>query len=485
MAAIVLALGAVTIAFGERIGINGGQGWDGQAYTSWALDFWHRVVTEGLSQYYAQRVLPSGVVYYGEHVLGVAPTVVHVIRGFQVLDLALLVAAAVLWAHLALAVMRWRTAAAWAGFAALFGCFANARHALYYPTLTDTTAFALGLLLVWGYLARRPTAVWLAAVLGAWTWPALPTLAFAMLVFPRPAEPVAPVETVRRIRYLAAGLAGAGTLVCLLVARAYYVHPVPGIGCDKFASWVRRDLLVVTVPLLVAMLGVGAYVVASQPRAWNVRGYLRTLTWRRAAIAIGACAVIVVARALWVAKVGVRGPGPTFGHQFLCEQGNAMLRGPAWGPVHHVVYFGPIVIVAICAWRRIAALAAEWGPVVAVALAMTLVLAAGSQSRQWIHLFPLLVALAIGATEARWTARVTAGFVVLAIAWSKLWFHIGYDQVHHWFEFPDQRYYMHLGPWASDRSYLIHLVAALVTAIPIAVLTWRGRRASNGHEEAA
>ena len=470
MVAIVVALGALQIAFGERIGINGGQGWDGQAYTQWALDFPHHVLDHGLTQYYAQRVLPSAAIYYGSRALGVAPTVPHAIFAFQLLDLAMLAAAAVVYGHLAVRVLKWRASAAWAGFAALFGCFANARHALYYPTLTDPTAFFLGMVLVWGYLARKPVAVWLAAALGAWTWPALPTLAMAMLVAPRPREPVPPLAWPRAIRWTALALAAGGTALVLLVARAYYVDPVPNIGCDKFAAWVLRDWLVVTVPLLVAMLGVGGYLIASQPRAWNLVAYVRGLGWKRTAAAIVGCAAIFVARAWWVGQVGTQGDGPTFRNQILCEHGNAMLRGPAWGPVHEVVYFGPIVIVAILAWRRIAELAAEWGPAIALALAMMLAFATGSQARQWVHLLPLLVVLAIAATEARWTPVRAIAFGAVSLAWSKLWFHIGWTSVHTWFDSPDQRYYMHLGQWASDESYVWHLIAALVTALVVALV---------------
>jgi hypothetical protein len=484
MAGLVIVLGTIAILVGERIGINLGQGWDGQAYMAWSLDFGKQVIDSGLTRYYAQRVLPSAIVWLVARALGIAPTIPDHLRVFQAVNLAMLAGAAVLWAHLATAVMRWRRAAAWLGFVALFASFANAKHALYYPALTDSTAFFLGMLLVWGYLAKKPVAVWLAAAAAAWTWPALQLLAMLALVLPRPAEPVAPLDG-KWLRWLAAGLAAGGAALMLLVARAYYLAPVPGIGCDKFASWVLHDLLWLTVPLLAAMLVVGGYCIAAQPRAWNVIAYARTLRWPRVVIAVCACGVIVVVNHLWVNAIGVNGDGPTFGNQILCEQGNAMLRGPVWGPVHHVVYFGPIVIVAMFAWRRVCAVAAEWGPVIPLALVMILAFGVGSQTRQWIHLFPLLVALAIAATHELWTPRRAACFVVLALAWSKLWFHIGFDQVHHWFDFPDQRYYMNLGPWASDTSYLIHLVAAVVTAVTIAFLTWWGRRASKGHEQTA
>jgi hypothetical protein len=175
--------------------------------------------------------------------------------------------------------------------------------------------------------------------------------------------------------------------------------------------------------------------------------------------------------------VGRRGEGPT-GAQFLCEHTLAAIRGPLWGPIHHVVYFGPIVVVAALAWRPIARVASGWGPGAIVALAMAVAFAAGSNSRQWNHLLPMLVAATIAATDARWTTRSVAAFVVLSAAWSKVWLKIGYDQAITWWQFPNQRYFMNHGPYANDDMYLVHLAAVVVTAIGLWAALRRGERAT-------
>jgi hypothetical protein len=126
---------------------------------------------------------------------------------------------------------------------------------------------------------------------------------------------------------------------------------VPGVGDEKFAQWVRRDLLWLTVPALVAMLTGGGYVLLREPRLWDAPAYLRQLSWRRTALAVTAVAVLLVGRGWWLHVVGTHGEGPT-GAQFLCEHTLAAIRGPLWGPVHHVVYYGPIVLVALLGWRR-------------------------------------------------------------------------------------------------------------------------------------
>ncbi len=471
MVAIVLALCVVTIALGERIGVNGGQGWDGMSYTTWAEAFWDRVVVAGLTRYHSQRVLPSALVHGGLRLLHLPTDPAHVIAGFQLLNSLALALATLAWAHLGM-VMGWRRPACWVGFVALIGGFANARHALYYPTLTDPTAFLLGMAMVWGYLTRRPWMVWITALLGVVTWPALPPLAIGLLLLPRGEPPLAAAPASRRERVVAVMLSGLAALGFLAIAWRYLAHPVPGVGDEKFAHWVRRDLLSVTLIALFAMLTAGwACLLVALPLA-SLRAYLRQQSWRRSAVVMASVVVLLIARAAWLSRIGTRGEGPS-GAQFLCEHTLSAIRGPLWGPVHHVVYFGPIVAVAIVCWRRLAAAAAAWGPGAVLGLGLTLAFAAGSNSRQWNHLLPLLVAATIAATHELWTARRAIVFAAIALPWSKLWFRIGYDQHHDWQKFPDQRYFMNHGPYADDWMYLVHLAAAAATVIALAVVLRR------------
>jgi len=68
-----------------------------------------------------------------------------------------------------------------------------------------------------------------------------------------------------------------------------------------------------------------------------------------------------------------------------------------------------------------------------------------------------------------WTRNRLIGFAVLAIVWSKVWFHLGYDTVLDWHQFPNQRYFMNAGPYAATAPYLVHLAATVVT---VAIVWW-------------
>jgi hypothetical protein len=464
MVAIVATLCAVTLLWGERIGVNAGMGWDGESYVRWAGDFPRQMFSLGTTTYHAQRVAPSAVVWGLMKLVGAKATVPAIVGAFRWFDAALLVAAAGVWAHLAIR-MQWRRAACWVGFVALFGCFANARHALYYPALTDTPAFLLGMVVTWAYLLRHPIALWTCGLVGALTWPALTPVTAALLLLPRLGEPL-PAPAVRWTWWLRGGsaaLAIAATAAFIAMGVHYLAHPVQELGIPKFATWVRRDWLPVTLPLLAVLLASSWYAVVHQPALWNLVPFVRRQQWLRVALALAGIAAIVVVSRLWVATVGTKGPGPT-GAQFLCLQTLEAFRGPLWGLVHHVVYAGPIVVVAALRWPHVCRVAASWGHGAALSLVMLVAFAAASETRQWIHLLPLLVAATVAATDDVWTSRRALAFAAFALLWSKLWLHIGYDKPGDWRVFPTQRYFMNLGPWASDTSWAIHLAVAVVTA---------------------
>jgi hypothetical protein len=468
MVALVAALAIATIAWGERIGVNGGEGWDGRAYAAWARDFPGEVLGHGVNAFQSQRVVPSAIVYYAMAALGVAHTRAHVIGAFQVLDTLALVAMALLLYRIA-RTLAWSRAAAWTAFAAVFGSFAVARNALYYPTLTDPTALALGAALAWAYLERRPIAIAAVALATVGTWPALSPLALAALVLPRPSSPLPEPSgrwAGRWLRVAALGVAALGGLITVVELSSGLRHPYH----PNMLAVAHRDLFAVTFATCTATVAAGAYLVARQPRTWAIARYLRGLRWAPTALAIVAAAAIVALSSLWIRRVGTQGPGATL-DEFMASWAECALRAPLWGAVHHVVYFGPIVVIAIGAWRRVAAVVSRWGPAAVAMAAMLLVMSIATESRVMSHLFVFAVVVTIEATAERWTPRRALVFAGLAAVWSKLWWKIGYDQPHNAWGWPDQRFTMHHGPWASDEAFLAHLAAAVVSAaVLVAVL---------------
>jgi hypothetical protein len=143
------------------------------------------------------------------------------------------------------------------------------------------------------------------------------------------------------------------------------------------------------------------------------------------------------------------------------------VRGPLWNLVHHVVWFGPVVVLAIGVWPRACARIAAWGCVPIAAVALTIALSIDTESRVLVGLWPFVIVAAVDAVA--WTPRSTAIAAALGLAWSKLWWHLGYDRAIDAFDWPNLRYTMHDGPRASDATFLAHGVAAGITGIVLAL----------------
>jgi hypothetical protein len=453
MLGLVVAACIVTMLFAERIGVNRGFGWDGRAYAHWAQDLPGAFAHHEIDSFQAQRVLPSAIVYVAT---GGHASDRGVILGFQILDAVMLVLACACFTRIA-RMLAWQRLAAWAGFASLFGCFAIARHALYDPVLTDPTAFALGSLSLLGFVERRTWVIAVAAALAMVTWPPLLLVNAAALCLPRPVVTATEPSHGRGLAIVGAVIGGA-----LVIAWFAYVlagaDDVAGMA-ELFARTIRT-LWPVTIASLVIYAAAALWFLG---RAWDLQAIREELRIRSVAIGALVIVVLVVATTVW-ARTGTEPGGFTFLALLFYDAGTA-LHAPLWSLVHHVVYFGPLVVVIVLRWPQIACASRTWGLAAPIIWTGVIFMAVSSETRHLIAALPWIVVFTIDATRELWTHRRLAIFTALTIAWSKVWFVIGYTAHHDSYRFPDQRYMMHLGPWATNGPFIVHAIAAVLSAI--------------------
>ena len=469
LALLIVVVGAlVTVGVCERIGVNEGLGWDGRAYASWAVDLPGVVHRRELDTFQAQRFLPSAAVYYADAALGIAHTNEHVIHGFQVLDcLALIVVCLCLCA--AARSLGWSRRVFWIGFLSCFGGFAVARNALYAPVLTDDMALMLGAISLVGYLTGRAWLVACSLVVSLFVWPALIVVNAAALMFPRRALPEEPPSRAFGAAVGALFLCVSGAWFWKVLARYHTVE-----GMDGIVERTHRSLWPLTVATMIAMLALAGWQLGKQWGVPQLRSYLTKAAVVRAVVA---GAFVVGCVALRDTVVAHLSHGQGFGLEALeyYYVGQA-LRAPLWSLVHHVVYFGPIVVVFVLAFGRIARTLRELGLAAFVAISASLMISVTPETRHLIAFLPWIVVFTVHATRDHWSNRAVVAYALLTLAWSKLWFPLHYRTYHNSFQFPDQRYMMHLGPWSTDAPFLIHGAAALVTAIVLVCVRPRSGR---------
>src|SRR5712691_2900497 len=178
---ILLTFGLVQIRWGTVVPENGGLGFDGQIYAAIAQDPPGAISDGRLTPYSVQRIVPSAIVYCALSVAGVSKGTREVRLAFALYNLSLLILTVVIWERIGREA-RLGSRGRWLGFILLFINLANLRLPFHYAPLTDTTAFALGALLVYFYVRGNRPGVLAVLVLGAFTWRSFIWLGSALFV---------------------------------------------------------------------------------------------------------------------------------------------------------------------------------------------------------------------------------------------------------------------------------------------------------------
>lgn len=461
MALLVLAYSLWAIFGGEVLTVNGGFGWDGMSYAAIAKDFPGRVFGRRLDPFRIQRIVPSGAVYYGLRLAGLSTEDdSHILRGFQVYNMLLLIAGVYAWNGVAtrLGLSRRGT---WLGFAAVYVNFAVLRMTFFYPVLTDTTALVAGMFLLEGYLAGRAWVVWLVGLGGAFTWPLLLPMALVLLVFPRRTATTATAAATRP--KLPACLA-VGTAVALAALWRVFVvgQTIDGAGALWY-SWTPA-----AAALVAAYLTASAWWLLDLNELARPRRVLGQARWQGAAAALGLMVAVMLLRAV----VFVPNGAPEFtAKHFLCETLVKSVAKPGIFLVAHIVYFGPIVLAALLFWPEVCGRIRRQGPGMVVLAGTATVLSIGSESRQFVNFLPLVAAFTVQTLDERPRPRWHDGvFLAAALVLSKCWLPLNHGPTTGNLEqFPDQFYFMNHGPWMSDGMYLVQ---GVVVAALAAVLVW-------------
>jgi hypothetical protein len=472
----VIAAACVVLSTCERIPGSDGLGFltDGVTYGAIVKD-----PAMALSdRYYVHRALPSWIVHAGLRLGGLPLTNPHIIQGFVVLNSILLIAATALWRPIGDR-LQLNLGARWVGFLALFGNFALLKMPFYYPVVTDTAAFALGLLAVYASLERRRILLGLATLAATFAWPIGSILAAPLLLWPtgrvRP-----PNAGQRTILPLFAACTAAG----LFVAWFVWIYVVRGqtVRASHFA--------VPVVPGIVwaGVLGASAYIV------YSVRGVLAGVTGayvvaalRRidlvgAALWLGALLPSTVVAMLFGENRPQMGMRQFIGNVVLFSSSRPLLFG-----VSAVAYFGPLLLVFIDREVRARAVQVvrDLGPGWMILAVATLGLSVNSESRQNIFQFPAVIAvLGAAMTSVALTARSVWLLAAIAVVGSKVWLSINLeparmvdtnDPLMTWYY---RRYTMNLGAWMSNYQYVVQAFATVIAGGAIWWILRSSRRAT-------
>jgi len=477
MMLIMLGFGAASLRWQETLPVGDGFGWDGVNYAAWAKDFNKCVFVDHVEDFYVQRVLPSAIVHYGTRAV-LWPFYSHdqsfrflnesknLLLAFGIYNLVLLLLAVYVWGliadHLEFSERR-----KWFGFCFLFVNYATLKLNFYTPVATDTTAFLLGLLMFYFFLAGKPMGLFAVMIVGSFTWPTLPFTAWLLLVLPRPSEPLpeGALQSTPGLRRFALFLSLFG---CALVAGIYAY-----LSRDILRGWTQAGMVRINFGLLYSsMAAVLVYIfwgfrpVFVDKRLFDVRHILGEIRWRW----VAAGALVILGSRLVVHQLAGPVPSQWTFKDFLIYIFASALTEPFIFVVGHVVYYGPVILLLMMFWKPFCETIKPYGVGFRLFVAMNLLLSLCPQSRYQVPVVGAFVIILVKVLDEEWLSRWSLStWLLLSLFYSKVWYTFNTSPMNPdgtmavFQTFPLQHFFMNSGPWMSHSMYLVQGSVVLVT----------------------
>lgn len=450
--------------WGEILAVRQGYGWDGLFYADVAWRFEDFLKNRWIDSYRATRILPSGIVHYLGITLGLrldAP--LHI---FKIYNAGIVVISGLLWVLIGRAA-KLKTQSVWLGAIALFVNYAVLKYSFYYPTLTDASAFCLGLLMLYCYVVGN-IAVWflpVIACIGFFTWPTAFYQATILFVFPATLVFSSTTDTrnskisLSRLQYIVFAMFFAMIIACtiyfIVVNPTQYPGPLP----EKATSL----LLYPSIASLFVFAGYALFYIVKYFPLPNIKDFSTQVQ-----IGIKWVVMILLAMLCFTIKFSIEDvtlPVNATLFQFIGGNLTASATKPLVNIVGHAVFLGPITLLLILRYREICRLAfVENGYGIGLLFSLSVIaFCLVAEARQLMCFFPIIVFVVIKALDKR-TITVPQYLIiaVLSLASSMIWYNINFPGMENFAEaypeytkFPMQRYFMRHAPWMNMESYMI------------------------------
>jgi hypothetical protein len=447
LAMVVAALALVILFYtsSERIPVYDGLGWDGVRFARTARNFYD-IFTEGTSKY-TLRILPSAVVFYSLSSLNIQPTNSAIITGFLILNGFLTCIMAYIWG-LVSDLLKLGYRGKWFGFMGLFVNYAVLKMGNYFPVLTDISAFAIGMLMIYFYLSGKE--FWLAFVtlLGSFTWPTALYMGILLLLFPkRAAESVDDSPAPFRLNILVGILAS----ICYIVGIIFLNSQNKLYFGFETIIPINSQLLLLSVGINVAFIFFSLKSLLNHEMIFKFINYTKTILGKNLLLVIGVFLINNFANT--IIKTEMVGDFTTIIKQVT----SSSLLQPGIFIVAHTIYFGPIVLFCFLCWKSFTKMVYKFGLGLIFAISVGLMLSLLSESRGHMLLLPMLIPFfALIVDQKPWRGIHFVLLAGLSLLLSKAW--LPFNNMYN----PIELYFSQIGPWMKPNPYIINLVTVVI-----------------------
>lgn len=451
--ALMFVIGALNIAFAEKLPANEGLGWDGAKYASMARDL---LSSPDLDAYYIMRIFPSALIHVFFNVFNIPFGNQNIVIGFELLDLVSLTTAVFvikkIFNHLKIDIEKQLL-----GFILFIISYSILVYSFYYPVMTDAFALLLSVLMLYFFLCDQPLNIVLVGFMGGFTIPVLLYQSILLVIFPVVKERVYVAFSKRDALIISVF----SSLYILFVA-VYYAIYKQADSEMLFTLKMSRPLLPISILCVVALYFFFPRMIFNK--------YLFSRSYVSSNIHINrilfAAVLFLMAYVFKYLVYPEMKPSEYYNieHFIKVFPVQALVR-PLISIVSDANYFGIIIILLMLFWTRFCRTVSSYGLGLALAFLLPVYLVGmTSEPRIITILFPWLVIFWIKSVEeVRFSSAVYWIFFSLNFIISKIWLSINYDlscgtDESGTIAFPNQKFFMHMGTWMSEQMWLLLLV---------------------------
>ncbi|MBN2301296.1 MAG: hypothetical protein JXN60_02140 [Lentisphaerae bacterium] len=391
----------------------------------------------------------------------------NIVFSFQIYHLALLLIGVYLWNKIAdelLLSLRGR----WLGFCGLFVNFAMLKWVFYYPVLTDLTSYVLGLFLVYFFLKRNQIGILMILILGFFTWPNFFEIGVVLLIFPKSAL------SLKAARFKLNTLLAIAASACVLVGSLYIFYSWE----NPWGNSVPIETSVI--PLSIVLMATFTfYVVKALSNAqelYTIKSLVTRLDFKWSTLGVLTFLGLQLLLFLYARQLGDITKQARYNTVLQAFVRNLLFLGnkqPFIFFIAHVLFFGPIILLAFLFWKRCCHVIHAHGPGLTLFVALGLLLSLNAESRTLVNLFPFFAVFTVKALEQfQWKSSYYLFIAFVSFIFSKVWLLINAAPtpdpnagVAAYLEFPWQKLFMNSGYLVSGLSYITQGSAVLLTGI--------------------
>jgi hypothetical protein len=448
---LILNLLLIGSSFFEQVEINDGLGWDGLKYGDITKHLMEYVSARSLDSYTIQRIIPSCIVYSTIKLFGLSFTNENVILIFSIYNIVLINISLLLWFRI-LQLFSFPKIVNIASLFLLLFNFCILKYSMYYPVLTDVSAFTLGMLLLYAYLKNNRVIILITFFLASFTHPLLQYFSILLFLFPKDAN----YKKLIRIPLIKLFPFAVCLLYAGIVLALYLLKP----NIIDAHVWLLTDAVDKNLIFLSLLCTMTYLFIISRSLVKNkiFETALSSLHILRLLIVVAVFAIT------YLIRNSLSGSQPAFGiKNYVINIILQSISDPFEFLVSHFVYFGIAIMFIILYFKQYQKRITLMNIGFVIFIYLILFLAIGSESRTFVFAWPFLVLPVVFIINSLSVKRILPYIICSSILLSKIWLPVNLGAYHdNPTLYPDQYLFMSIGPWIIFENYLLQLAGIIM-----------------------